>query len=114
MLSLCFLTSAVNNHRGSDMPIELLVPIIIFSLGVVVAISLSSAGIERIVEGSKAIGKPLREAEQLVVIKIASESVRHMPGIFFCSAAYAGRVLLCHPHCLFCVRQSLIFYPNAI
>jgi len=35
------------------MPIELLVPIIIFSLGVVVSISLSSAGIERIVESNK-------------------------------------------------------------
>ncbi len=35
------------------MPIELFVPIIIFSLGVVIAISLSSAGIERIVESNK-------------------------------------------------------------
>jgi hypothetical protein len=35
------------------MPIELLVPIIIFSLGVVIAISLSSTGIELIVENSK-------------------------------------------------------------
>jgi hypothetical protein len=34
------------------MPIELLVPIFIFSLGVVIAISLSSAGIERIVESN--------------------------------------------------------------
>jgi len=35
------------------MPVELLVPIVVFSLGVVVAISLSSLGIERIVEGNK-------------------------------------------------------------
>jgi hypothetical protein len=35
------------------MPIELLVPIIIFSLGVVVAISLSGTAIELIVENSK-------------------------------------------------------------
>jgi hypothetical protein len=35
------------------MPIELLVPIIIFSLGVVIAISLSSSGIEIIVENNK-------------------------------------------------------------
>lgn len=32
------------------MPVELLVPIVIFSLGVVVAITLSSMGIERIIE----------------------------------------------------------------
>lgn len=35
------------------MPIELLVPILIFSLGVVIAINLSSIGIERIVESNK-------------------------------------------------------------
>lgn len=35
------------------MPIELLVPIAIFLLGVVVAVSLSSLGIELIVEGNK-------------------------------------------------------------
>lgn len=35
------------------MPIELLVPIIIFSLGVVIAIKLSGAGIDLIVENSK-------------------------------------------------------------
>ena len=35
------------------MPIELLVPIAIFLLGVVVAISLSNIGIERVVEGNK-------------------------------------------------------------
>jgi hypothetical protein len=35
------------------MPIELLVPIVIFSLGVVVSITLAGAGIERIVESSK-------------------------------------------------------------
>jgi hypothetical protein len=35
------------------MPIELLVPIAIFSLGVVISVSLSSLGIERIVEGNK-------------------------------------------------------------
>ena len=34
------------------MPIELLVPITIFVLGVVVSVSLSSLGIERIVEGN--------------------------------------------------------------
>lgn len=32
------------------MPVELLVPIVIFSLGIVVAITLGSMGIERIVE----------------------------------------------------------------
>lgn len=35
------------------MPIELLVPIAIFVLGIVVSVSLSSLGIERIVEGNK-------------------------------------------------------------
>jgi hypothetical protein len=35
------------------MPIELLVPITIFVLGIVVAFRLSSLGIERIVESSK-------------------------------------------------------------
>lgn len=35
------------------MPIELLVPITIFLLGMVVSISLSSLGIERIVEANK-------------------------------------------------------------
>jgi hypothetical protein len=35
------------------MPIELLVPITIFLLGIVVSVSLSSIGIERIVEGNK-------------------------------------------------------------
>ncbi len=35
------------------MPVELLVPVVIFALGVVVAISLSSMGIERIVEQNK-------------------------------------------------------------
>lgn len=35
------------------MPVELLVPVVIFSLGVVVAVSLSSMGIERIVEQNK-------------------------------------------------------------
>ena len=35
------------------MPIELLVPITIFLLGVVVSISLTSMGIERIVEANK-------------------------------------------------------------
>ncbi len=32
------------------MPVELLVPIVIFSLGIIVAISLGTMGIERIVE----------------------------------------------------------------
>ena len=32
------------------MPVELLVPIVIFSLGVVVAITLAGMGIERIIE----------------------------------------------------------------
>ena len=32
------------------MPVELLVPIVIFSLGIVVAIALGTMGIERIVE----------------------------------------------------------------
>jgi hypothetical protein len=35
------------------MPVELLVPVVIFGLGVVVAISLSTMGIERITESSK-------------------------------------------------------------
>jgi hypothetical protein len=35
------------------MPIELLVPIAIFLLGMVVSISLSSLGIERVIEGNK-------------------------------------------------------------
>jgi hypothetical protein len=35
------------------MPIELLVPITIFLLGIVVAIRLSSLGVERIIEGNK-------------------------------------------------------------
>ncbi len=35
------------------MPVELLVPVVIFALGVVVAVSLSSMGIERIVEQNK-------------------------------------------------------------
>ena len=35
------------------MPIELLVPITIFVLGIVVSVSLSSIGIERIIEGNK-------------------------------------------------------------
>jgi hypothetical protein len=35
------------------MPIELLVPIFVFSLGIVIAISLSSMGIERIIESNK-------------------------------------------------------------
>ncbi len=35
------------------MPVELLVPIAIFLLGVVVSVSLSSIGIDRIVEDNK-------------------------------------------------------------
>lgn len=35
------------------MPIELLVPIIIFVLGIVVSVNLSSLGIERVVEANK-------------------------------------------------------------
>jgi len=35
------------------MPIELLVPITIFVLGIVVAVSLASIGIERVVEANK-------------------------------------------------------------
>jgi len=35
------------------MPVELLVPVVIFGLGVVIATSLSTMGIERIVEASK-------------------------------------------------------------
>lgn len=35
------------------MPVELLVPVVIFALGVVVAMSLSSMGIECIVEQKK-------------------------------------------------------------
>jgi hypothetical protein len=36
-----------------SMPIELLVPIGIFVLGIVVSVTLSSLGIERIIEGEK-------------------------------------------------------------
>jgi hypothetical protein len=39
--------------KGWVMPIELLVPIVIFLLGVVVSVSLSNIGIERIIEGNK-------------------------------------------------------------
>lgn len=35
---------------GYSMPVELLVPVVIFGLGVVVAMSLGSMGIERIIE----------------------------------------------------------------
>ena len=42
-----------NQTEECTMPIELLVPIAIFLLGVVVAISLSNIGIERVVEGNK-------------------------------------------------------------
>jgi hypothetical protein len=35
------------------MPIELLVPIAIFLLGMVVSVSLSSLGIERVIEANK-------------------------------------------------------------
>lgn len=35
------------------MPIELLVPIAIFVLGIVVSVSLSSIGIERVIEANK-------------------------------------------------------------
>jgi hypothetical protein len=42
-----------NQTEGCIMPIELLVPIGIFLLGVVVAVSLSSLGIERVIEANK-------------------------------------------------------------
>ena len=48
-----FLISRVTKRRECAMPIELLVPITIFVLGIVVSVSLSSIGIERIVEGNK-------------------------------------------------------------
>jgi hypothetical protein len=48
-----FIDKSPNNTEECAMPIELLVPIIIFLLGVVIAVRLSSMGIECIVEGSK-------------------------------------------------------------
>jgi hypothetical protein len=47
------LVSHVRKRRGYAMPIELLVPIVIFVLGIVVSVSLSSLGIECITEGNK-------------------------------------------------------------
>jgi hypothetical protein len=48
-----FFISRVTKRRGCAMPIELLVPIIIFVLGIVVSVNLSSLGIERVVEANK-------------------------------------------------------------
>ena len=48
-----FFDKSRNKTEGCAMPIELLVPITIFVLGIVVSVSLSSLGIERIVEGNK-------------------------------------------------------------
>jgi len=42
-----------NKVGGYSMPIELLVPIGIFVLGIVVSVTLSGLGIERIIEGEK-------------------------------------------------------------
>ena len=42
-----------NQTEGCSMPIELLVPIGIFLLGVVVSVSLSTLGIERVIEANK-------------------------------------------------------------
>jgi hypothetical protein len=50
---LAFNFKSRNQTEECTMPIELLVPIAIFLLGVVVAISLSSLGIERVIEGNK-------------------------------------------------------------
>ena len=48
-----FIDKSPNNTEESAMPIELLVPITIFLVGVVIAVRLSSMGIERIVESKK-------------------------------------------------------------
>jgi len=42
-----------NPMEGCAMPIEILVPLTIFVLGIVVSISLSSLGIERIIQEEK-------------------------------------------------------------
>lgn len=42
-----------NQTEGCAMPIELLVPIAIFLLGMVVSVTLSSLGIERVIEANK-------------------------------------------------------------
>ncbi len=48
-----FLISFITQLRESAMPIELLVPITVFLLGVVASISLAGMGIDRIVEANK-------------------------------------------------------------
>jgi hypothetical protein len=53
MLSFALFDKSRNKTRECAMPIELLVPIAIFLLGVVVSVNLSGLGIERIVEGNK-------------------------------------------------------------
>ena len=47
------ITMSRNQTEGCTMPIELLVPIAIFLLGMVVSVSLSSLGIERVIEANK-------------------------------------------------------------
>jgi hypothetical protein len=48
-----YIDKSHNNTGECAMPIELLVPITIFLLGVVISVKLSSMGIECIVEGKK-------------------------------------------------------------
>lgn len=48
-----FIDKSLNKTEEYAMPIELLVPITIFVLGIVISVSLSSLGIERIIEGNK-------------------------------------------------------------
>ena len=51
LLSLEFFIYIIRG--GCAMPVELLVPVVIFALGVVIAVYLGSMGIERIVEQNK-------------------------------------------------------------
>jgi len=53
MLFYTLFDSHVTKQRGYVMPIELLVPIAIFGLGIVVSVTLGGIGIERVVEANK-------------------------------------------------------------
>ncbi len=48
-----FYFSHITKRRGYAMPIELLVPIAIFGLGIVVSITLGGIGIERVAQNNK-------------------------------------------------------------
>jgi hypothetical protein len=50
---LYFIYSHVTKRRGYAMPIELLVPIAIFGLGIVVSVTLGGIGIDRVIEANK-------------------------------------------------------------